>query len=194
MKIEKVCVYCGSSQQAAADYMEAAEEMGAILALENITIVYGGGSAGLMGRLADEALSKGGRVIGVIPEFMIQMEWAHPNVTELQVVGDLRERKERMIAGADAIIAMPGGCGTFEELFEAITLKRLGLFLNPIVLLNTKGFFVPLIELLEHAITEYFMAPRHREMWSVAETPRHVIETIRTATRWPEDARSFAAL
>lgn len=143
-----VCVYCASSQKCHADYMDGAFQLGQALARNGIQIVYGGGGTGLMGRLAEGALGCGGRVVGVIPEFLRPLELGHPRLSELVVVGDMRERKQRMIAGTDACIALPGGCGTLEELFEAITLKRLGIYLQPIILVNIRGFFDPCIELL----------------------------------------------
>src|SRR5262249_19594441 len=142
-------------------YREAAFRLGAVLAEERVGIVYGGGARGSMGALADGALSKGGRVVGILPRFMAELEWGHPGLTELELVEDMRVRKHMMLARSQAAIALPGGCGTLEELLEAITLKRLGLYLSPIVLVNTRGFFEPLLELLARAINENFMDQRH---------------------------------
>src|SRR5215468_12133754 len=151
-----VCVYCASSQTSHPDYRKAAFRLGAVLATEGLGIIYGGGARGSMGALADGALSKGGRVVGILPKFMADLEWGHQGLTELQLVEDMRIRKHMMLARSQAAIALPGGCGTLEELLEAITLKRLGLYLNPIVLVNTRAFFDPLIELLTRAIEERF--------------------------------------
>jgi uncharacterized protein (TIGR00730 family) len=192
MKPERVCVYAASSRQCADVYLEAARELGQILARDSIAIVYGGGSTGLMGALADSALAEGGRVIGVLPEFMGKLEWGHERLTELRLVGDMHERKRRMIAEVGAVIALPGGCGTLEELFEAITWKRLGLYSNPIILVNVAGFFDPCVELLERAIAERFMDGRHRSMWSVVSTPREVLPAIESASPWSEEASRFA--
>jgi uncharacterized protein (TIGR00730 family) len=137
----RICVYCASSQQCDRTYHDDATRLGERLARDGCTIVYGGGAIGLMGSLANGAIAAGGRVIGVIPRFMTDVEWQHPGLASLEIVEDMRERKHRLLTGSDAVVAMPGGCGTLEELFEAITLKRLGLYLNPIVLLNTNGFF-----------------------------------------------------
>ena len=138
-----VCVYCASSTSAHPEYRAAAFRMGEVLAARGITLIYGGGSRGSMGALADGALGKGGRVVGVLPRFMADLEWGHQGLSELKLVEDMRTRKHLMLTGAEAAIALPGGCGTLEELLEAITLKRLGLFLGPIVLVNTRGFFPP---------------------------------------------------
>src|SRR5215831_288547 len=162
-----VCVYCASSRSAHPDYRTAARRLGEVLATEGVGIVYGGGAVGSMGALADGALSRGGRVIGILPRFMAELEWGHKELTELQLVEDLRTRKHLMLTLSQAAIALPGGSGTLEELLEAITLKRLGLYLNPIVLINTRGFFNSLQELLSRAVEEHFMDPRHLLMWQV---------------------------
>jgi uncharacterized protein (TIGR00730 family) len=192
MKPEQVCVYAASSRQCAQVYLDAARRLGEILAQSSIAIVYGGGSTGLMGSLADGALAEGGRVIGVLPEFMGELEWGHERLTELRLVGDMHERKRRMIAEVDAVIALPGGCGTLEELFEAITWKRLGLYSKPIVLVNVAGYFDPCVELLERAIAEHFMHERHRSMWSVVSEPEAVLPAIASASTWSHEARHFA--
>jgi uncharacterized protein (TIGR00730 family) len=125
---------------------------------------------------------------------MKQMEWGHLGLTELRIVGDMHERKRLMIEEVDAVIALPGGSGTLEELLEAITWKRLGLYANPIVLVNTRRFFDPLLELLEGAVAERFMDPRHREMWQVVDRPEEVLDAIRSAPPWSAEARRFAAI
>jgi hypothetical protein len=139
----RVCVYCASSRQCDPIYHQAAARLGRELALAGHTTVYGGGSVGSMGYLADAALAAGGGVIGVIPSFMHDLEWAHRGLTELLVVNDMHERKRLMIDSVAAVVALPGGCGTFEELFEAITWKRLGLFGGAIVIVNTEDFYRP---------------------------------------------------
>jgi uncharacterized protein (TIGR00730 family) len=147
-----------------------------------------------MGALADGALSRGGRVTGVLPRFMADLEWGHPGLTELELVEDMRVRKHRMLARSQAAIALPGGSGTLEELLEAITLKRLGLYLNPILIVNTRGYFDPLIELFSRAIQERFMDERHASMWQVVARPEEVPGALDRAARWGEDSRRFAAL
>ena len=189
-----VCVYCASSRTAHADYRLAARRLGEVLAGAGITIVYGGGAAGSMGALADGALEAGGRVIGILPRFMADLEWGHPGLSDLQLVEDLRTRKHLMLTMSQAAIALPGGSGTLEELLEAITLKRLGLYLNPIVLINTRGFFDPLLEVLRRAVSEHFMDTRHLSMWQVVATPDEIPQALASAPGWSAEARSFAAL
>jgi uncharacterized protein (TIGR00730 family) len=189
-----VCVYCASSRTSHPEYREAAFRLGAVLAQQELEVVYGGGARGSMGALADGALSKGGRVVGVLPKFMADLEWGHPGLTELELVEDMRIRKHMMLTRSQAAIALPGGCGTLEELLEAITLKRLGLYLNPILLINTRGFFDPLLELLARAIEERFMDERHARMWEVVTQPEEVPEALNRAPVWDAGARSFAAL
>jgi uncharacterized protein (TIGR00730 family) len=189
-----VCVYCASSRSSHPDYRAAAHRLGAVLAGAGIGIVYGGGAAGSMGALADGALERGGRVVGILPRFMADLEWGHRGLTELELVEDLRVRKHLMLTRSDAAIALPGGSGTLEELLEAITLKRLGLYLNPIVLVNTRGFFAPLLALLESAVTERFMDRRHLDMWQVVAQPEEVPGALERAPAWAAEARSFAAV
>ena len=189
-----VCVYCASSRLAHPDYRAAARRLGEVLAAEGVGIVYGGGAVGSMGALADGALGQGGRVIGILPRFMADLEWGHKGLTDLQLVEDLRTRKHMMLTLSQAAIALPGGSGTLEELLEAITLKRLGLYLNPIVLVNTRGFFTPLIEVLNRAVDEHFMDPRHLLMWQLVDTPEEVPAALASAPAWSAQARSFAAV
>lgn len=188
----RICVYCASSNQSDPAYRKAAFHMGELLANAGHILVYGGGSAGSMGAVADGALSKGGEVIGILPRFMADLEWGHPGLTHLELVEDMRERKHRLLTGSDAVIALPGGCGTLEELFEAITLKRLGIYLNPIVLLDTHGFYQPLDTFMEQIIAERFMNPEHAAMWQRVATPEDVLPAIADAPVWSEDARKFA--
>ena len=192
MTLGRVCVYCASSRQSDAAYYEAAASLGRSLARRGVAIVYGGGAVGSMGALADAALAEGGKVVGVLPRFLYDLEWGHPRLTELRLVGDLHERKRLMIEEVDAIVALPGGSGTLEELMEAITWKRLGLHGHPIVLVNVRGFFDPLVALLERCIAERFMDSRHRAMWTVVGSADEVVEAIRTAPPWGPDARRFA--
>ena len=190
----RICVYCASSEHAHPDYRAAASRLGELLAQMRCTIVYGGGAVGSMGALADGALSAGGEVIGVIPRFMSELEWQHRGIAALEVVEDMRERKRRMLEGSDAVVALPGGCGTLEELFEALTLKRLGLYFKPIVLLDTHGYFDALQDFLQRMIEERFMNPEHAAMWSVVATPEEVLPAIRSAPRWDANARDYAVV
>jgi uncharacterized protein (TIGR00730 family) len=189
-----VCVYCASSRICAPEYHDAARRLGIVLAERGFGIVFGGGAVGSMGALADGALSRKGRIVGVLPRFMQELEWGHPGLSELRLVEDMRTRKHLMLSESEAVIALPGGCGTMEELLEAVTLKRLGLYLNPIVLVNTRRFFDPLIALLSSAISEGFMDERHRAMWQVVDEPEEVPQALATAPRWAASAQKFAAL
>ncbi len=194
MSISKVCVYCASSTQSDPAYLSAAYHLGQILARNSITVVYGAGAVGSMGKLAEGALEVGGHVIGVIPRFMLELEWGHPGLGELHVVEDLHDRKRELISGSDAVIALPGGSGTLDELIEAISLKRLGAYLNPIILVNTRGFFDPCVDLLNRCIDERFMDPRHRAIWQIVDQPDQVLDAIKNSPPWSKDAISFAAI
>ena len=189
-----ICVYCASSQACDAAYHDAAFRLGRTLAANRYAIVYGGGAVGSMGALADGALSLGGKVTGVLPQFMMDLEWGHTRLTELRVVENMRVRKHVMLSHSAGLAALPGGSGTLEELFEAITLKRLGLYVHPIVLVNTRNFFAPLLDLLDRAIEERFMDPRHAAMWQVIDEPEAIVDALRDAPPWSSEARSFAAV
>lgn len=190
----RICVYCASSQECDPHYHEVAYRLGALLAEADCTLVYGGGSAGSMGAVANGALSRNGEVVGILPKFMADLEWGHPGLTRLELVEDMRERKHRLLTGSDAVVALPGGCGTLEELFEAITLKRLGLYFSPIILLNTRGFYTPLQGFMESVIAERFMNTEHLSMWSLADQPEDVLPAIKATPRWREDARDIAVV
>jgi uncharacterized protein (TIGR00730 family) len=189
-----ICVYCASSRRCDAVYHDAARRVGEVLVDAGFRLVYGGGASGSMGAVADGALARGGKVRGILPRFMMDLEWGHPKLTELRIVEDLRVRKHLMLSDSHGVVALPGGCGTLEELFEALTLKRLGLYVQPIVLLNTRNYFAPLLELLEHAVAEHFMGPRHLEMWQVVNEPEEIPAALANAPPWSEDAREFAAV
>lgn len=190
----RLCVYCASSNQADPRFRKAAFHLGEILAKAGHSIVYGGGSAGSMGAVADGALSQGGEVTGILPRFMADLEWGHPGLTHLELVSDMRERKHRLLTGSDAVVALPGGCGTLEELFEALTLKRLGLYLNPIILLDTLGYWQPLEAFLRQTIEQHFMNPEHARMWSRAADPEDVLPAIASAPVWDAHARERAVV
>jgi uncharacterized protein (TIGR00730 family) len=191
---KSICVYCASSRACDAVYHDVARRLGAILADRGYSIIYGGGAVGSMGALADGAVARGGNIIGVLPKFMKELEWGHAGLTELRVVEDMRVRKHMMLSESDGVVALPGGSGTLEELFEALTLKRLGLYTGPIVLVNTRNYFEPLIDLLEHAIAERFMDRRHFEMWQIVEAPEQVPAALENAPPWSAAARDFAAV
>jgi uncharacterized protein (TIGR00730 family) len=189
-----VLVYCASSRACEQVYHDVARRLGELLARAGCTVVYGGGRAGSMGALADGALAAGGHIVGVIPRFMVDLEWGHDDLTELHVVEDMRTRKHEMLTRATAVVALPGGTGTLEELFEAITLKRLGLYLGPIVIVNTRGYYDPLIAQLEAAIDERFMDARHESMWTVVDGAEEVLGAIESAASWGADSRDFAVV
>ena len=189
-----VCVYCASSQLCDELYHEVAHRLGGLLASGGWTVVYGGGRSGSMGALAEGALAAGGRVVGVIPRFMQDLEWGHNDLSELHVVEDMRTRKHEMLTRASAVIALAGGTGTLEELLEAMTLKRLGLFLGPIVLVNTQGYYEPLLAQLASAIEGRFMDNRHGGLWSVVAEPEAVLHAIETAPEWSSANRDFAVV
>lgn len=183
-EIKRVAVYAASSSQVSSKYIDAAAELGRTLAAEGIEIVYGAGKVGLMGALADAALDAGGKVTGVIPQFMVDNGWCREKLTNLIVTPDMHTRKEKIVSLADATIALPGGVGTLEELMEIITWKQLGLYADPIVILNTRGYFNPLKEMLERAVEEKFMREIHRNLWSIADTPRQAADLIRNTPQW----------
>jgi len=189
-----VCVYCASSGRCSPEYHAAARRLGELLAAAGHEIVYGGSRIGSMGALADGALARGGRVVGVLPQFLKDLEVSHDGLSELHVVEDMRTRKHLMLSRSAAVVALPGGCGTFEELLEAITLKRLGIFLGPIVLVNTRDYFAPLLELFAAAVRERFMDERHLAMWQVVTTPDEVLAALASAPAWSADMRRFATL
>lgn len=182
--IKQVCVYCASSAKTPRVYLEAAEKFANTCVDNDIKIVFGGGSTGLMGCLADTVLKRSGKIYGIMPDFMRQVEWAHKELNEIEFVADMHERKKKFLIGTDAIVALPGGSGTLEELLEAITWKRLGLYVNPIVILNLNGFYNPLIEQFERCIEDEFMTNEHRNLWSVVTTPEEILPAINMAPVW----------
>jgi uncharacterized protein (TIGR00730 family) len=186
--MRRIGVFCGSQVGTKRQYREAAEELGSLLASRDLGLVYGGGHVGLMGVLADATLQAGGEVIGVIPEAMVARELAHGNVTELQVVPSMHARKARMAELSDAFIAMPGGYGTFEELFEIITWAQLGIHRKPIGLLNVAGYYDGLLACVEQAIAEGFIKPEHRQLTVMAATPAALFDALAQHTMPPAAA------
>jgi hypothetical protein len=173
-------------------FYDAARRLGEILAAAGKTVVYGAAGHGLMGAVADGALARGGEVYGVVPGFLQGLELTHDNLTDLEVVADMHERKQLMLADSDAVIALPGGCGTFEELFEALTMKRLGQWVGPVILVNTEGFYDGLSRFLEHVVSKRFMGRSHLDMWSVVDTPEDVLAALDEAPAWDANALQFA--
>lgn len=193
-QINSVCVYSASSTKINPVYFKAAEKLGGLLAEHHIRLINGAGSIGLMRAVADAVLKNGGEVTGVIPRFMVEQNWQHTGLTELIEVESMHERKQKMANLSDGIIALPGGCGTLEELLEIITWKQLGLYLNPIIILNANGFFDPLLEMLGKAIDENFMRQQHGDIWKVAQTPEEALRLLYETPVWDISIRKFAAI
>jgi uncharacterized protein (TIGR00730 family) len=183
--MKRVCVFCGSRNGTRDQYVAAARRMGEALARRGIGLVYGGGGIGLMGILADAALSAGGDVIGVIPEALMAREVAHRGLTDLRVVASMHERKALMAELADAFVALPGGFGTLEEFCESLTWAQLGIHRKPCGLLNVEGFFDPLLLLFDHAVRERFVSPDHRSLVVVEEDPERLLDAL---SRWEPPA------
>ena len=172
--IKTICVYCSSSDRIDPAYFKAAEELAKILVDKKIIVVFGGGSTGLMGRIADTVIKLNGEIVGIMPNFMKAIEWDHKGVYNFHFVEDMHARKKKFIDSSDALITLPGGSGTFEELLEAITLKRLGLHDLPIIILNTNGYFDPLIEMLNRAVEQQFLRPEDGKLWDVIDEPEEI--------------------
>lgn len=189
-----VTIYASSSNALHEDYYRDARVVGDVLGSAGIDIRYGGGGVGLMRAVADAALSRGAHVHGVIPDFLNTVEHGHKSLPSLDVVQTMAERKQKMLEGSDAVVALPGGSGTFEELFEVLTLKRLGLFLGPVVLVNTRGYYDRLIQALQYCVDEQFMNGEHLAMWSVIGDPSTLIDALGAAPAWSASARSFASV
>ncbi len=173
-----LCVYCGSSDAVPTRYLDAGSALGAALARSGITLVYGGGRTGLMGRVADAALLHGGDVIGVIPTLLNSESLAHRGLTRLEVVADMHARKRRMAELADGFIAAPGGIGTLEELAEILTWAQLGLHVKPIGLFDVDGYWTPLLAWFDRAVTDNFLAPTHRSLVHVGTDPTDLVTTL----------------
>ncbi|HZH95348.1 MAG TPA: TIGR00730 family Rossman fold protein [Flavisolibacter sp.] len=188
----RVCVYCASSVKVDKSYFDATERLATELVKRGIEVVYGGGAIGVMGKLADTIIAGGGRIKGIMPKFTNEVEWAHKQVTDFEFTDTMHERKAKFLADVDGLVTLPGGSGTLEELLEAITLKRLGQFTKPIVILNTNGFYNPLREMLERCVAESFMDERRLAMWTFIDEPEQVIEAIKKAVVWNKEAIKFA--
>jgi uncharacterized protein (TIGR00730 family) len=190
----RICIYCASSSKIDEVYFDATERLAKILVNSKVQVIYGGGGHGLMGKLADTVLAQGGQIKGIMPQFMNEVEWAHKSVTDIEFTKTMHERKAKFLENIDALIALPGGTGTLEELLEAITLKRLGQFTKPIIILNTNGYYDPLIKMLERCVEEKFLRPIHAEMWTIVHQPEEVMSAINQSIEWDENAISFAAV
>ncbi|WP_416896580.1 MAG: TIGR00730 family Rossman fold protein [Minwuia sp.] len=181
--LKSICVYCGSSSRAAPDFLDAAERLGRLIGSSGRALVYGGGRLGLMGRVADGALSEGGRVIGIIPEHLHKVEVQHDDVTELLIVDTMHTRKAEMVRRSDGFVVLPGGIGTLDELIEILSWRQLGLHGKPIVIVDQHGYFTPFRQLMDHIVAENFAAPAVADYVSYVDTVEAAVDAL-------EDARS----
>jgi uncharacterized protein (TIGR00730 family) len=179
--LSSICVFCGSNGGADPAYLAAAEMVGAGLARRGIRVVYGGGRVGMMGAVADAARAAGGEVVGIIPQQIFDLEIGHTGLDDLRVVGSMHERKALMAELSDAFVALPGGIGTLEELFEVYTWAQLGIHAKPLALLDVAGYYEPLAAFLDHAVAQRFLRPETREMLAVADDFDGLLETLE---RW----------
>jgi uncharacterized protein (TIGR00730 family) len=177
--VKRICVFCGSSPGARPAYAEATAELARLLVSDGIGLVYGGANVGLMAVLADTVLAEGGDAIGVIPQPLVDREIAHPGLSDLRVVGSMHERKALMAELADAFVALPGGLGTLEELFEVYTWSQLGLHSKPCALLDVEGYYDGIADFLDHAVRERFVREDHRAMLVVERDARTLLDRLR---------------
>jgi uncharacterized protein (TIGR00730 family) len=189
--VRAVCVFCGSSSRVAESYRQAAARLGELIGSAGMRLVYGGGRIGLMGTLADAALGAGGRVIGVLPEFLRGLEVAHGGLTELHIVPTMHDRKRTMFELADAFVVLPGGFGTVDETIEIVTWRQLGLHDKPVVMVDVGGFWQPLRELVAAIVGEGFAHPDHAKLWTVVSSVEEVLPALRNQppTRVHADAK-----
>ena len=192
--IKRVCVYCASSSKVAEEYKRQAYNLGRIFADEGVEVNFGSGSVGLMGELARGVLSRNGRLTGIIPQFMVDEGWGNDAVPCQIVTKDMHERKQKMVDGVDAAVALPGGCGTMEELLEVITWKQLGLFKKPVVIVNVNEFYNPFLRMMDHIVSENFMRKEHKKIWTVVSDASEVLGAIMKSDDWADDARKYAAM
>lgn len=185
---KNICVFCASSARIDSIYYDAAYALGKLMAENGIACVCGAGNTGLMRAVADGEIEHGGSVIGVIPQFMVDNGWCHPQLTETIITQDMHERKETMSRLADAVIALPGGCGTLEELLEIITWKQLGLYHGTIVILNISGYYNHLLAMLQHCVDERFMKESHASLWHVAASAEEAIRILNNINPQNEQA------
>jgi len=189
-----VCVFAASSSRVDQEFCREAARLGSLLAAAGIDVVFGGGGIGLMNKLADAVIENGGRITGIIPAFMQAEGWGHNGVTETIVTRDMSERKRKMFEMSDAVIALPGGMGTLEELTEAITLKQLSLFHGQIIILNTRGFYNSLLDFIDTMVDSNFLRREHKGIWKVVNTPAEVLEALRNNEKGNEAWRKIAKI
>ena len=190
----QVCVYCASSGHIHPDYFEATSALAHLLAQNNVQVVFGGGSSGLMGQLADSTLAAGGKIKGIMPQFMNEVEWGHTGVSDFVYTETMHERKAKFLEGTDALITLPGGPGTFEELLESITLKKLAQFTKPIVILNTRGYYNAFHQMMQQAVDEKFMPDELKFLYTIVDTPEEVLPAIHNAHSWNKGLKDAGSL
>ncbi len=190
----RVCVFAASSSRIDPAYGVVAAGLGRCFSAEKVHGVYGGGGIGLMGIFADAMLEAGGEITGVIPGFMTDEGWGHSGVSNMIVTSDMSERKKTIFAMSDAAVALPGGVGTLEELTEVITLKQLGQFNKPIIIVNVNGFYDHLIEFFEHMVRGHFMRLEHKDIWQIVTTAEEVVPAILNYTGWHADPKVIARI
>lgn len=189
-----VCVFASSSSRINSEFGFVATELGSLLAKSGTDVVFGGGGIGLMGKLADSVLQNGGKITGVIPLFMKDEGWGHKGLSKMIVTSDMSERKKKMFSLSDAVIALPGGVGTLEELTEAITLKQLSLFDGPVIILNTLGFYDSLIQFLDNMVNENFLRSEHKAIWEIVTSPNEALSALNRKDRGNEEWRKIAKI
>lgn len=193
-EIQKVAIYCASSTKIRPVYFEAAAMLGHIFAREGVQMVYGAGNMGLMGAMADALVGDGGKMTGVIPQFMVDQDWHHKGCTDLVITKDMADRKTTIWQMSDALVALPGGIGTLDELSEILVLKQLGIHTKPIVILNTDGYYDSLLKALDHMVEEHFLLPLHQDMYTVVSEPEEVLPAIFASERWSKESRKHAKI
>ena len=192
--IKSVAIYCASSTKIKECYYQVARELGRGLAQRGVTQVNGAGNMGLMRAASDGGLEGGGKVVGVIPSFMVEQNWHYSELSEIIETSDMQSRKHTINNMTDAAIVLPGGCGTLDELFEIITLKQLGVYLKPIIILNVEGYYDLLLQHLERSMEENFMRDEHRDIWRVATTAEEAIDLVFSTPLIDESVRRFAKI
>lgn len=189
-----ICVFASSSSRVNIEFGTAATRLGSLLAQSGMDVVYGGGGIGLMGKFADAVLKEGGKITGVIPLFMKEEGWGHQGLTGMIVTPDMGERKKTLFSMSDAVVALPGGVGTLEELTEAITLKQLSLYDRPVIILNTLGFYKSFFAFLDNMVETHFLRNEHKSLWEIANTPEEVIISLNRKDRINEAWRDIAKI
>lgn len=193
-EIKRICIYCASSTKIDDCFFRDARKLGQLMAAKGIAIINGAGKMGLMQASTDGCLEAGGEAIGIIPSFMVKEGWCHQGMTQIVETPNMHIRQQKMAEMSDAAIVLPGGCGTFAEMMELITWKQLGLYLKPIVILNTNGYYDYMLQALNQAAEQNFMREQHTAIWCVAQTPEDALEQVMETPLWDTSIRRFAAI